>query len=89
MIFLEVVLSLNLVVLGIWAVRSPRRSRPTLDQLVAAAVDRAPVDEESGVVIAFPTREELDRRRARLNHPSMYGVSLGHPSQDSRFSSRP
>jgi hypothetical protein len=88
MIFLDVLLSLNLLMFGIWAVRSPRRGRPGIDQLVAAAVDRAPVDEQGGVLVAFPTREELDRRRARSHHPSMYGVSLGQPTRDGRFSSR-
>ena len=89
MIFLDVLLSLNLVLFGVWALRAPRRSRPTIDDLVAAAVDRAPVHEDGGVVIAFPTREELDRRRARLHHPSMYGLSMGQPSPAGRFSSRP
>lgn len=89
MIFLDVLLSLNLVLFGIWALRAPRRARPSLDDLVAAALDRAPVDEEGGVVIAFPTYEELERRRARLHHPSMYGLTLGQPVPGRRFSSRP
>ena len=90
MIFLDVLLALNLLMFGMWALRAPRRARPSLDELVAAAVaDRDPADERSGVIVAFPTRQELDRRRARLHHPSMYGLSTGHPSQGDRFSSRP
>ena len=89
MIFLDVLLSLNLVVFGLWAVRSPRRARPGIDELVAAAVgDRAPAGHPSGVIVAFPTPEELDRRRARMHHPSC-GLSVVHPSRSGRFSSRP
>lgn len=90
MIFLDVLLSLNLVMLGLWAVRSPRRSRPGIDELVAAAVgDRRPALHPSGVIVAFPTPEELERRRARMHHPSACGLSVLHPSGSGRFSSRP
>jgi len=89
MLFLDVLLSLNLVMFAVWVVRSPRRARPSLDELVAAAVvDRAPAHEAGGVIVAFPTHEELDRRRAQLRHPSMYGLSLGQPARDGRFSWR-
>jgi hypothetical protein len=90
MIFLDVLLSLNLVVLGVWAVRSSRRNRPSLDQLLAAGVlERAPVEERGGVVVAFPSPEELERRRARARHPSMYGVPLGQGTGDGRLRWRP
>lgn len=89
MIFLDVLLSLNLVMFGLWAVRAPRRSRPGIDELVAAAVgDRRPAQHPGGVIVAFPTPEELDRRRARMLHPSC-GLSVVHPSGSGRFSSRP
>lgn len=83
MVLFDVLLACNLIAFAICAIRAPRASRPRLDDLIATAHLSHPASSAPGEgarVIAFPTREEMEIRRARAAHPSTARPPVARPS---------
>ena len=85
MVVVDILLVCNLILLAVCAVRAPRRVKPGLDELLARARRPSPVPDGAGqpmgIVIPFPVRDQLARRRAMATHPSAGTAQpVVHPS---------
>jgi hypothetical protein len=93
-IVVDVLLVCNLVLFAVCAFRVPRQGRSRLDDLVAQArLDPQPASTwQMGQILAFPTSDELARRRARSAHPAGHfshpSAQPLHPSQSARLPGR-